>query len=201
MPTSSGWPRGTAIIALIALPPAPRAVQAATLIRLASGAPLSDRFWIEALSVSGAKQEDALLRDTASGLSAALLYVEEGESPKAAGCAMPRSSRHGTWISETHGSRRRGHHDALATHREESTACDAARAGVCACRFSLPLMVVPLVIRAVNASYDLAFARDLDDASRQVHTELDLLNREVTDRTQAVVRGPLISEIRRRLFH
>jgi hypothetical protein len=70
--------RGDYDLAIVALPPAPRAVQAATLLRLASGKAAVDQFWGDALLVSGARQEEALLKQTAGDLGAALLYVEEG---------------------------------------------------------------------------------------------------------------------------
>jgi two-component system nitrogen regulation sensor histidine kinase NtrY len=64
---------------------------------------------------------------------------------------------------------------------------------------ALPLIVVPLVIHAVNDSYDNVFAGDLEHATRLVRGEMDRLSQDVTEHAQAVVNGSLLPEVHRRL--
>lgn len=63
---------------------------------------------------------------------------------------------------------------------------------------ALPLLVVPLVIRAVTESYDVNFARDLDDAVQLVETEVERFGADVRTRaeTASTLLGP---EVARRL--
>lgn len=56
---------------------------------------------------------------------------------------------------------------------------------------ALPLLTVPLVLRAVNESYDRSFARELDEAARLVRAELDREGAEVLGRTRAAATGAL----------
>jgi nitrogen fixation/metabolism regulation signal transduction histidine kinase len=64
---------------------------------------------------------------------------------------------------------------------------------------ALPLMVVPLVIQAVSDSYDRTFARDLEEATKLVRSELDRMKADVVERTRAATRSSLLPEINRRL--
>ena len=65
-------------LALVALPPAPHLVQAATLLRLAFGTEAGQRFWSRS-DVAGDQPDDAaILERTATDVGAVLLYVEDG---------------------------------------------------------------------------------------------------------------------------
>lgn len=64
---------------------------------------------------------------------------------------------------------------------------------------ALPLIVVPLSLRAVNASYDRSFARDLDDAAGIVRREWEREGRAVLDAANAAAQGPLMAEVLRLL--
>lgn len=62
---------------------------------------------------------------------------------------------------------------------------------------ALPLLVVPLVIRAVTQSYDLSFARELDDAVRLVETEYERQGADLLGRGEraAVIVGPELASL------
>jgi hypothetical protein len=70
--------RGDYDLALVALPPAPRSVQAATLIRLAQGQEAAKRFWAEPDVAAASWNDLKLLRKGARTAGAVLLYTEEG---------------------------------------------------------------------------------------------------------------------------
>jgi hypothetical protein len=70
--------RGDYDLALVAIPPAPKPLQAATLVRFAKGKASADELWKTALNVANPKDEEELLRSTATSLGATLLYFEAG---------------------------------------------------------------------------------------------------------------------------
>jgi hypothetical protein len=70
--------RGDYDLALVALPPAPRSVQAATLIRLSLGQDAASHFWQEPETASTAASDLKLLRRAARNTGAVMLYLENG---------------------------------------------------------------------------------------------------------------------------
>jgi hypothetical protein len=65
-------------LAVVALPPAPRLVQAATLLRLLQGRDAPDHFWVRPDVAEASPQDPAMLKKTADALGAVLLYMEDG---------------------------------------------------------------------------------------------------------------------------
>ncbi len=78
-------------LALVALPTAPPWVEAATLARLAAGAPAAARVWAEAMAANGATpaRADAPLREVARQVGAVLLYREGGAVSVGSRVMMP----------------------------------------------------------------------------------------------------------------